>query len=191
MILPARRAAAHDIARTCACLVVLVLASLAVPARAQVALTTDVTPAADAPALGRVVRGTSASVFAINAATGAVTRTSGNAVRIATATPVTPTVTIRCTNAGTNCNSGSRRYTVTVQAATSTGAGVGVTNLTITTPTGATVLSGPTYASGTLTFVVGGFSTMTFRIGVSLQVAASGPTGVGAVPLTVNVVRTG
>lgn len=170
----------------------LVLAAclLAAPAHAQLALSTDVVPAADAPALGRVVRGTSTSVFTINASTGAVTRTSGNAVRITTATPVTPTVTIRCTSLGTNCGSGSRRYTVTVQAATSAGPGVSVTNLTISTPSGATVISGPTYSSGTLTFVVGGFSTLSFKIGMSLQLPASGSTGVGTVPLTVNILRT-
>ncbi len=176
----ARRQAALAVA---ACL-------LATPAPAQVALSTELAPATDAPALGRVVRGTSTSVFAIDAATGAVTRTSGNAVRIATTTPVTPTVTIRCTNAGASCTSNNRRYTVTVQAPTTTGTGVGVTNLTITTPSGASLISGPTYGSGTLTFVVAGFSILTFRIGVSLQVPASGPTGVGAVPLTINVLRT-
>jgi hypothetical protein len=182
---------ARRLPRAWAALLLLAIGGVpALLAGAQVALTTDVVPATDAPGLGRVVRGTSASVFTINASTGAVTRTSGNAARITSSTPVTPTVTIRCTNAGTNCTAGGRRYTVTVQAGSAAGAGASVTNLTITTPSGATVVGGPTYASGTLTFVVSGFSTLSIRIGMSLQVPASGSTGVGTVPFTVNVIRT-
>jgi hypothetical protein len=165
-------------------------AALACGTAAAQTLSVSVSPAGDAPALGRIVRGVQPSVFSISASTGTVTRTSGDAVRIASSVTTTPTVTIRCTGTGSLCSGNARRFTITLQSVTGIGPGVTVTNLQVTSPTGATVFGGPTYSNGSLVLVVGPFSTLQFRVGMSVQVPAGGTTGNATLPFTVNVART-
>lgn len=79
------------ILRTLAATVVLLLAS-ASPAAAQLATSRS---AIEAPVLGTTIRGTATTVFSISPS-GAVTRTSGNAIRLSTASVRTPTITVQC-----------------------------------------------------------------------------------------------
>jgi hypothetical protein len=136
-----------------------------------------------APALGKVAAGTAASTFTVNGSTGAVALASGNAVRFnSPGTISTPTVSVTC-----NGNVAARTVTVTV---TSTGSGrANITNFTRTNTGGIGTFGGATTGSP-LIFTIqfpsgGGANTATFKLGMTVQIATTGTTGVRSLPYTV------
>lgn len=67
--------------------------------------------------VGKVVADSSVSRFHVDAATGAVTRVSGTAIRLTATNAAVPTVTITCTASPGNCK---HTYTVTITNGTTT-----------------------------------------------------------------------
>ena len=67
--------------------------------------------------IGKVVADSSVSRFHVDAATGAVTRVSGTAIRLTATDATVPTVTITCTQSSGNCK---KTYTVTITNGTTT-----------------------------------------------------------------------
>jgi len=143
-------------------------------------------PTAINPALGQVIRGTSATTFAI-ATDGTVTRTSGDAIRLSSA-PVTPiTITIIC-QLDVLCNLRHVRVTVTITGSTGVAE---ISNLRISSPYGLLYYIAPPSSGSTITFdayPLGLNLGATFKLGMDVLVPASGPTGYGTYSYTVTAV---
>jgi hypothetical protein len=142
------------------------------------------------PAMGKVAAGSVTSTFTVDGSTGTVARASGDAVRVnAPGTVSTPTITVSC--APCNGNAASRLMTVTV---TSTGSG----RATLTSFTRTNMSSGVTFggaATGSpLVFTIqfpggSGTSTASFKLGMTVQVANTGATGVRSLPYQISTSR--
>ena len=145
---------------------------------------------ATVPAMGKVATGSATSTFTVDGSTGAVARFSGDAVRVnSPGTVVTPTVTVTC--APCSGNAASRTMTVTV---TSTGSG----RATLTSFTRTNMSSGVTFGGAVtgspLIFTIlfpsgGGTNTASFKLGMTVQVANSGATGVRSLPYQISTSR--
>ncbi|WP_271086343.1 hypothetical protein [Brevundimonas sp. NIBR11] len=86
---------------------------LGAPSSAAAQIQISQTPAV-APALGTMVRGTTATSFTVSTA-GSVTKTSGNGIRISSAGVTPPTVTISCGFLNLNGLCAVRQVRVTIQ----------------------------------------------------------------------------
>lgn len=156
-------------ALVCTCVAGLAALTLASPAAAQISIGNS---PASAPALGRVARGTTATVFVINPSTGAVTRVSGNAARVTTGTVTSPTITVTC-GIGGNCKSRNIRVRVTAGASSD----ATIVSFAVSNLTGSTYVTGsPPNEAASLDFQIttpGGNASATFKLGLRVQVAAS------------------
>ena len=154
-------------------------AALAIAAHAEAQTVTVVTsPATDAPDLDRVVVvGGGATVFGIDAATGAVTRLSGAAIRLTTASATTPTVSISCSGDVSACASQSMQVSISAVG----GAGdADFTQFSVSNLSNATFMGGAPAPAASLNFSLNpiGALTATFSLGARVSVsgtAASGP----------------
>lgn len=139
---------------------------------------------ATAPALGRVVAGTSTTVFSV-AIDGSVSRASGNAVRLTAGATTSPTITISC--AGVACALQDIRVTVT--ASGSTGA-ASISRFRVGTLTGGTYRTSAPAEAGSLTLVlrpIGVGGSASFPLGMDVTVSP-GSTGNSSYTYTVTAV---
>lgn len=88
----------------------LLIGAAALPGVAAAQLSVTRSPSL-APILGDTIRGTAATTFSVST-TGAVTRTSGNAIRMSTGSVRAPTITLGCTNNSNNCRTRDIRVTI-------------------------------------------------------------------------------
>jgi hypothetical protein len=149
-------------------------------------LTVQRSPAAVNPALGQVIRGTSDSTFSI-ATDGTVTRTSGNAIRLSSASVTPTTITVIC-QLDVLCNLRHVRVTVTI---TGSNGVAEISNLRISSPVGLVYAIAPASSGTTITFdayPLGLNLGATFKLGMDVLVPSSGPTGYGAFTYTVTAV---
>lgn len=132
-----------------------------------------------APTLGTTIRGSSATTFSISAA-GAVSRISGDAIRLTTSSVTTPTITINCglLNLNSLCALRYIRVTITPVAGSDPAT---ITRLRVASMTGGTYRTGSAPAEGvTLVFdlnPLGLLTTATFKLGMDVQLAAGAATG--------------
>ncbi len=147
--------------------------------------TTTLTPSADAPKIGNVVRGLSNTVFTINATSGVVTQ-SGPGIRLTPGTVTTPTITIRCM--GGTCN--NRRIAVLITrdgAAPAEYTNFTVGGLSCSAGCSAAFIGLPPAGGMPLSFEIGGVkngTTATFRLGSDVTVSG-GVTGTKTFGVTV------
>ena len=134
---------------------------------------------ATAPTLGTVIRGSSATTFSVTAA-GAVTRTSGNAIRLTSSSVTTPTITINCGLLNLNGLCALRYIRVTITPVTGAGPAT-ITRLRVGSMTGGSFRNGSAPAeASTLTFdlnPLGLLTTATFKLGMDVQLAANAASG--------------
>jgi len=142
-------------------------------ARAQVSHTP-----ATAPVLGTTIRGSSATTFSI-ATSGAVTRTSGNAIRLSSASVTAPTISLNCglLNLAGLCALRYIRVTITPVV----GSQASITKFRVGSLSGATYRSGSAPAeASSLTFdlnPLGLLGTASFVLGMDMTLAANAPSG--------------
>lgn len=133
---------------------------------------------ATAPVLGTTIRGSSATTFSITTA-GAVSRTSGNAIRLSSSSVTTPTITINCGLLNLNglCALRYIRVTITPVAASP----AQITRLRVGSMTGGVYRTGSAPAeASSLVFdlnPLGLFTTATFKLGMDVQLAAGAASG--------------
>lgn len=154
---------------TLAAAAVLMLASVQ-PAMAQSASRS----AFQAPVLGTTIRGTATTVFRITPG-GAVTRISGNAIRLSTASVRSPTITLQC---GLDWYCGYRYLRVRITPVAGSGP-ASISRLRMGNLSGGR-LYGSTPAEGTvLDFYVQplGRSTATFELGMDVTLSSGAPSG--------------
>ncbi|MFC7378309.1 hypothetical protein [Brevundimonas sp. GCM10030266] len=134
---------------------------------------------ATAPTLGTVIRGSSATTFSVTAA-GAVSRTSGNAIRLSSSSVTTPTITINCGLLNLSGLCALRYVRVTITPVTGSGP-ANITRFRVASMTGATYRSGSAPAEGsTVTFdlnPLGLLSSASFKLGMDVQLAANAASG--------------
>lgn len=148
-----------------------VLAALAPPAaQAQIAISRS---PATGPDLGRMVRGSGATVFVVGA-NGAVTRTTGDGIRISSNSVSAPTFTLSCGFLNLQNLCAMRQIRVTVQPGAS--ASARITRFTVSNPTGSVMYAGAAPApASSLTFdlkPLGLFGSGTFTLGMDVFTAA-------------------
>lgn len=157
----------------------------ATSAAAQISV--SVSPSSNAPAIGRVADATTNTVFLVNASTGAVTRVSGNAVRLVTTATTSPTITITC-GAAASCNTSDVRVRVT--RGTAVGGRATLTSFTVANLTDTTFnTTAPTEAAA-LDFQInpiGANDSDTFKLGLRISAPTTGLTGTTTLPFTVTV----
>ncbi len=134
---------------------------------------------ATAPTLGTVIRGSSATTFSVTAA-GAVSRTSGNAIRLSSSSVTTPTITINCGLLNLSGLCALRYVRVTITPVTGSGP-ANITRFRVASMTGGTYRSGSAPAEGsTVTFdlnPLGLLSSASFKLGMDVQLAANAASG--------------
>lgn len=145
-------------------------------AGAQIAVSAS--PAANAPALGRVVDGATATVFVVDPSTGAVTRVAGgDAVRVGGGSTTSPTVTVQC---GFSLRCAYNDVRVQVSAAGASGRS-SIAAFRVSDLSGTSFNSGsPPAEAASLDFQlnpVGFGRSVTFRLGLRVLVPASGAYG--------------
>ena len=138
------------------------------PASAQIAISRSPT---SGPNLGRVVRGSTQSVFAVDTS-GGVTRTSGTAIRVDNGAVTVPTIRVTCGSTNTNCR--TRDVRILVQA---TGASddATISRFRIGSLTGGTYRTSAPADGTTLQFdlrPLGSFGAVTFPLGMDLILGA-------------------
>lgn len=135
---------------------------------------------ATAPTLGTTIRGTSATTFSISTA-GAVTRTSGDAIRLTSGSVTTPTLSINCGLLNLSGLCALRYIRVTITPVTGSGPAT-ISRLRVGGLSGATYRAGsaPTEAAS-LTFdlnPIGLLSTATLKLGMDVVLSANAASGV-------------
>ena len=141
---------------------------IATPAAAQISMSRS---PVTSPLIGTVVRGNAATTFSVSTA-GVVTRVSGDAIRLSSASITRPTITLTC---GTNSNCVSRDLRVTVTAGGASGDG-GISLFRIGTLTGATYRTAAPANAASLTFdlrPLGSGRSATFTLGMDVLLAAA------------------
>lgn len=133
-----------------------------------------------APALGTTIRGSSTTTFSISTA-GAVTRLSGDAIRLSSASVTAPTININCGLLNLNSLCAVRYMRVTITPVTGTGSAT-ITKFRVGSMTGASYRSGsaPSEAS-TLVFdlnPIGILNPVNIKLGMDVQLSPGGATGV-------------
>lgn len=133
---------------------------------------------ATAPTLGTTIRGSSATTFTITAA-GAVTRASGNAIRLSSASVTTPTITISCGLLNISSLCALRSIRVTIVPVTGTGPAK-IVKLRVGSLSGASYSGSAPAEAASLTFdlqPLGLFGTATFKLGMDVQLNAGAASG--------------
>lgn len=158
-------------------IILITLLTMMVAGTAHAQATVTRSPAT-APTLGVTIRGTTPTTFSISS-TGAVTRTSGNAIRLTGGSVTTPTLSVNCGLLNLSGLCALRYVRVTI---TPVGTGFAtITRFRIGTLHGATYRSGTAPPDGaTLTFDInplGLLSTATFQLGMDVTLAANAPSG--------------
>jgi len=145
------------------------LTALATPAHAQIAVSYS---PAGSPALGRIVRDSGASTFTISTS-GTVTRTSGSAIRLSSASVTPPTITISCGFLNLDNFCALRQVRVTVQAVSNSNAQI--THFYIGSLAGNLLWAGTAPSSGpSMTFdlkPLGLLGTGTFTLGMDVWIS--------------------
>ena len=162
------------------------IASAAAPANAQVAVARS--PTGTNPALGRVVRGSTATTFSISTA-GAVTKT-GNAIRMNGTTAVTgTTVTISCGGL-LNLSCAGRTLRITIQATGSSGSAT-LTKFRVGSLSGSSYSAGSAPAeASSLSFDLTGIGLLnncSFALGMDVLVPVGATTGNGTYTYSITV----
>ncbi|GAA0646368.1 hypothetical protein [Brevundimonas lenta] len=154
----------------------LVLATLApAVAHAQIAVSRT---AGLAPVLGVTIRGASATTFSVSTS-GAVTRTSGDAIRLTTGSVRAPTISVSCgakPNTDDCRNSHIRIYIV----ATSNSGPASITRFRVSSITNGSFDTGSPPAEGSiLAFDINplGTKTATFNLGMDVRIVAGATPG--------------
>lgn len=164
----------------------LLLVGKAAPAAADVMVARS---PAIAPDLGKVVAGSSATSFSVTIA-GTVTRTSGNAIRLSTSSVTTPTITITCTLTNFLNLCALRNMLVTIQPVID-GGPASVTLFRVGALTGTTYRDGAAPApAASMSFVLTpmGLGSISFKIAMDAQLAASAAAGHASFGYTVSAV---
>ncbi|WP_122464521.1 MULTISPECIES: hypothetical protein [Brevundimonas] len=141
---------------------------------------------ATSPQLGRVIAGATTTTFSISTA-GAVTRTSGDAIRLTNTSVTAPTVTISCGLLNLNSVCALRNIRVTVTATGATGE-TRIVRLRAGTLTGSTYRAGGVREGTTLTFdinPIGILGSASFPLGMDVQVDAGAQPGADSFTYTV------
>ncbi|MFJ6025079.1 hypothetical protein ACIQC9_10855 [Brevundimonas sp. NPDC092305] len=160
-------------------LAAVLLAVTAAPGAARAQLQVSRSPAT-APTLGTTIRGSSATTFSISTA-GAVTRVSGNAIRLSNAGVTTPTVTVSCGLLNISGLCALRHVRITITPVTGAGP-ASITRFRMGTLSGASYRSGSAPAdASSISFdlqPLGLFGTATFHLGMDVLMAANASSGV-------------
>jgi hypothetical protein len=145
------------------------LTALAAPAHAQIAISRSPTTA---PVLGAIVRDSGASTFAVSTG-GTVTRTSGNAIRLSSASVTPPTITLSCGFLNLENLCALRQIRVTVQAVANSNAKI--TQFHVGSLTGNVLYAGATPpAAPSLSFdltPLGLLGTGSFTLGMDIWIS--------------------
>lgn len=150
------------------------------PAFAQISISRSPTTS---PVIGTVVRGSSATTFSVSTA-GVVTRASGNAIRLSTASVTPPTVTITC-GSNNNCKNKDVRVTVTATGASDDGS---ISRFRMGALTGATYRTSAPADGASLTFdlrPIGVSRSASFPLGMDVLLAAAADSGTDTFTYTV------
>lgn len=156
--------------------VVLLLAALPGVAHAQLAVTRS---PATGPVLDKTIRGVTVTTFSISTA-GAVTRTSGDAIRLGASSVTAPSLSISCGLLNVSGLCALRYVRITISPVTGSGPAQ-VTRLRVGSLSGATYRTGSApSAAGALSFdlnPLGLFGTAVFNLGMDVQLAANAASG--------------
>jgi len=155
---------------------------LATPAAAQLSVSRS--PGGTAPVIGTVVRGSAATTFSIST-TGVVTRTSGNAIRLSTASVTPPTISINCGLSLLNCPGRDVRVVITASGASDDGS---ITRFRIGTLSGGNYRNAAPAEGASLTFdlrPIGSGRSVTFPLGMDVLLAAGADSGTDTFTYTV------
>lgn len=132
---------------------------------------------ATAPALGTTIQGSSATTFQITT-DGAVTRTSGNAIRLSSASVTAPTITITCNSFASACY--QRYVRVTITPVTGSGPAT-ISRLRVGSLSGSNYRTGSAPAeAASLQFdlnPLGWYGSASFRLGMNVLLAANASSG--------------
>lgn len=155
---------------------------LATPAAAQLSVSRS--PGGTAPVIGAVVRGSAATTFSISTA-GVVTRTSGNAIRLSTASVTPPTISINCGLSFMSCQTRDVRVVITASGASDDGS---ISRFRIGALTGGAYRTSAPAEGASLTFdlrPVGSGRSVTFPLGMDVLLAAGADSGADTFTYTV------
>lgn len=140
-----------------------------------------------APALGTVIRGSSSTTFSVSTS-GVVTKTSGDGIRVSSATVTSPTISISCGLSILVCTTRYMRVTVAVAGASGSAT---ITKFRVGGLSGTTYRSGAAPAeASSVTFdlnPVGLSLGASFLLGMDVTVPTSGTTGGQTFSYTVTV----
>lgn len=139
--------------------------------------------AANAPVLGTVIRGSSASTYSISVS-GLVTRLLGNAIRLSNASVTAPTITLSC---GWTYDCRYRTVRVTIAPAGGSGSAT-IVKLRRGSVSGYAVPVSSVSEGRTLTFdlpPIGPYRQVSFPVGMDVQLAAGAGAGVHTFSYTV------
>lgn len=160
-------------------LVAALLAVAAAPDTARAQLQVTRAPAT-APTLGTTIRGSSATTFSISTS-GAVNRTSGNAIRLSNAGVVPPTVTVSCGLLNISGLCALRHVRITITPVVGSGPAK-ITRFRMGSLSGASYRSGAAPADGaSISFDIqplGLFGAATFGLGMDVLLNANAVSGV-------------
>lgn len=156
--------------------------TLATPAAAQ--LSVSRTPSGTAPVIGAVVRGSAATTFSISTA-GVVTRPTGNAIRLSTASVTPPTISINCGLSLMSCQTRDVRVVITASGASDDGS---ISRFRIGALTGGAYRTSAPAEAASLTFdlrPIGSGRSVTFPLGMDVLLAAGADSGTDTFTYTV------
>ena len=144
------------------------------PAAAQLSISRS--PTGTAPVVGTVVSGNAATTFSISAA-GVISRTSGNAIRLSTASVTPPTISINCGFSLMTCQTRDVRVVVTASGASDDGS---ISRFRIGGLTGGTYRGSAPAEGSSLTFdlrPIGSGRSVTFPLGMDVLLVAGADSG--------------
>lgn len=132
-----------------------------------------------APTLGTTIRGSSTTTFSISTA-GAVTRLSGDAIRLSSASVTAPTININCGLLNLNSLCALRYMRVTITPVAPSGS-ASITKFRVGSMTGATYRTGSAPAeASTMVFdlnPIGILTSVNIKLGMDVQLSPGGSTG--------------
>lgn len=167
------------------------------PAEAQRAQTFDsvTIDQTSLPVLGKIIPINSAATYAVDPSTATISRISGNAIRVGQSGAVSiPTVTITCDRSVLSSAVCGKGTVMAVTISSTSSARARITAFSISPVAGAPVTWGATTTSGNqlsfnITFTDAKTTVASFKLGMTVQIAASGATGNIALPYTVTISR--
>ncbi|WP_461344311.1 hypothetical protein [Brevundimonas sp. GN22] len=148
---------------------------MAMPAAAQLSVSRS---PAEAPTLGRTIRGQSTTIFSVSTS-GVVTRVSGDSIRLSTSSVRTPTITVSCGFNSLSSLCALRPIRVTITPAGGQGPAT-ITRLRVANLRGATYRSGSPAEGATVSFdldPLGLFRDATFDLGMDVRLNGAAPGG--------------